>query len=1179
MTARRFDLGDRYLLQDGTIFLTGLQALVRLPVDVARLDRRSGRRTAGYVTGYQGSPLAGYDLELARWSSIMDEHEVLVRPCLNEELAANGVMGTQHATASPRRTNDGVVGYWYGKAPGLDRATDALRHGNLGGSHPLGGVLVIVGDDVLAKSSTVPSSSEMALAELGMPVLSPADAQDVLDLGVHGVHLSRFSGLWAAIKIATNVADGGTTASVSPDRIAPVIPDNHVDGAPYVHQVSAQFLQPNLAALERSLLHQRVELARRYAVANELNVWRGARRGARIGIIVPGTSYLETRQALTELGLTEDDLQRLGIAILKLGMVHPLDSQQIRNFAAGLDEIIVVEEKRPLVEVGIKEILYGVPNAPRISGKFTPEGEQLLRAEADLPASLIAQALRARLSAHLELPAPTSRTSASDPAKADRSQLPLLQRTPYFCSGCPHNRSTRNPDTTLVGGGIGCHTMVINLPADRIGNLIGFSQMGGEGAMWAGMEPFVTDEHLVQNIGDGTFHHSGSLAIRAAVAAGSNITFRLLYNSVVAMTGGQDAVGVMSVPNLVQLLRAEGVRRIAITTDNPRKYLDVDLPLDVTVDHRDRLADVQAQLVATPGVTVLINDQECATELRRRRKRGLAADSTRHVFINERVCEGCGDCGEKSNCLSVQPVTTEYGRKTRIHQASCNEDESCLRGECPSFLTVVPASKRRWRRKSGAFTQANAPSVPDLQADLLPAPTPILGPDANVRITGIGGTGVVTVSAVLATAGAMRGAFVQSLDQTGLAQKGGAVVSDLRFAEQPVERSNRIGPGQVDLYLGCDLLVAASEANLEGAHPDRTHALISTSQVPTGAMVVDPALSFPDPELVVSKLRLRSRQVTAIDARALATELFGDDQFANVLLVGVAVQMGLLPLDPQDVEDALSLNGVAVARNHQAFRRGRQYVADPQGLRAAVEGLHGLSTGPEVDQRAAVIAGHVKASGTPLADLVTRRVSDLIGYQGATYAADYARFVERVRAVESSVSPESTALSMAVATYLYKLMAYKDEYEVARLSIDKALRRAIKDEFGPGAAYSFLLQPPLLQALGLKSKLRFPRAMVPALWLLARLKFLRGTPVDPFGLARVRRIERSLIVEYREAIEQAIDSLDESKLDDAIHLAELPDMVRGYEQVKLRNVDRYRAAVQEAGERLHSSAPLARTPA
>lgn len=1177
---------DRYAAEDGTTFLTGIQALVRLPLDVARFDRRNGRRTAGYVTGYEGSPLAGYDIELSRWRSLMDEHDVFLRPCVNEELAATGVMGTQHASASPNRTTDGVVGYWYGKAPGLDRATDALRHGNLGGAHPDGGVLVLVGDDGLAKSSTVPSSSEIALAELGMPVLSPADAQDVLDLGLHGVHLSRYCGLWVSMKIATSVADGGRTVVVHPERVVPIRPDNTFNGARYVHRISAHFLQPTLAPLEQSLLGQRLELARRYAVANQLNTKEGASDQARIGIITAGTTYLETRQALSQLGMDEASRDELGITILKLGMVFPLVPDEIRQFADGLDEIIVVEEKRSFIEAGVKEILYGRPGAPMVSGKRTPDDEALLRVEADLTADLIAAALRHRLVEHGTVPAdwgafaeqPTATSATSTSAN-----LPLLQRVPYFCSGCPHNRSTRNPETVLVGAGIGCHTMVINLPTHRTGNVVGFSQMGGEGAMWAGMEPFVTDEHLVQNLGDGTFHHSGSLAIRAAVAANSNITFRLLYNSVVAMTGGQQAVGVMSVPNLVQSLRAEGVRRIVITTDEPGRYRDVDLPLDVDVVHRDRLDDVQAELVATQGVTVLINDQECATELRRRRRRGSAPRARRHVFINERVCEGCGDCGAKSNCLSVQPVVTEFGRKTRIHQHSCNQDDSCLQGECPSFLTIVPKP-----RSGSADEHAGALTHPvaDIAASDVPDPVPPSSLDVSVRITGIGGTGVVTVSQVLSTAGSLGGLFVQSLDQTGLAQKGGAVLADLRFSPDAVLRSNRIGPGRADTYLGCDLLVAAAEANLEAADGRRTQAIVSTSQVPTGAMVVDPTVEFPAVDSITDRINNRTRSVMYVDARELSSQLFADDQYANVLLVGMAVQRGLLPLQTEDVEQALAFNGVAVERNVQAFRRGRQYIADPEAVHSAIELARPRPVPTRLDPRARSICaefGHHLPSESNgvleptldanpdanLATLVLRRVNDLLAYQGPSYARRYAQFIAHVRDAEVAFDAHSNRLARAVAQHLHKLMAYKDEYEVARLCIDPVIRDKIEAEFGKGARYGFMLQPPILRSLGLRRKIRLPRHTSGLLHLLYAMRFLRGTVFDVFGYARVRRLERELIVEYREAIDEALVSLSPDNFEDAIGLAQLPDQVRGYESIKLGNVERYRDALQQARQRMH----------
>jgi indolepyruvate ferredoxin oxidoreductase len=1149
----QFTMSDRYLIENGTIFLNGLQAMVRLPLEVARRDRRSGRQTASLVTGYEGSPLAGYDLELARWQGLLTDQQILFRPALNEELAANAVMGSQLASASSNRTNDGVVGYWYGKAPGRDRATDALRHGNLGGAHPDGGALVFVGDDSVAKSSTVPSSSEMALAELGLPVLSPSNPQDVLDLGVHGVEMSRFSGLWVGMKIATNVADGGSTTIVGADRIAPVRPDDHIDGKPYVHQVSAQFLQPALTRLEHSLLNERLELARRYAVAGGLNPVTGAGVGARVGIIVSGMSYLDLKQALGELGIDDGDLERLGIRILKLGMVYPLDRGQIRSFAEGLSEIVVVEEKRSFIEAGVKEILYGQPGAPAVSGKVTPEDEPLLRADADLTPEIIATALRRRLSLHMELPVVAEATIATRSPLP--SPLPLLARTAYFCSGCPHSRSTRTPEASLVGGGIGCHTMVISMPRSRTGTLIGFAQMGGEGASWIGMEPFVTDEHLIQNLGDGTFHHSGSLAIRAAVAAGSHITYRLLYNSAVAMTGGQTPVGVMTVPRIIQALQAEGVQRIAITTEDPSRYRRVPLPRGVRVYHRDDAEKVQRELTQVPGVTVLIHDQECATELRRKRKRGLLPEPPERAYINQRVCEGCGDCGQRSNCLSVQPVATEYGRKTRIHQSSCNKDYSCLQGDCPSFISVVPAPSAK---------AAPRPVVPGISGAVLPLPLPgTERNDFNLRLTGIGGTGVVTTSQIIATAAFLSGRFVQSLDQTGLSQKGGAVVSDVRICATPIEQANKVGAGQADLYLGCDLLVAAQPANLSVASPMRTIAIVSTSQTPTGSMVTDPSIAFPDSidtEHRISAVT-RAEASTYVDARQLALDLFDDDHYANILLVGIAVQSGALPLDPSLLERAITLNGVAVEQNIQAFRRGRQLVADPEAVHEAITSIQEPALLPAVHPKAPDIAAAVKASpDSELAMLVLARTNDLIAYQNPAYATRYAALVEQVRSAEAAIDPQSTRLAQAVAQYLHKVMAFKDEYEVARLSVDPLLAADLQAEFGPGYRISYQLQPPILRAFGLKRKISVSGAFQPMFELLYAMRWLRRTPLDPFRYARVRRAERRLVREYRSTIDAVLSGLTGANLDSAIAIAALPDMIRGYEDIKLESLQRYQVA-------------------
>ena len=1138
-----FTLSDRYEREQGRIYLSGLQALVRLPVDQRRHDRRHGRNTAAFVSGYEGSPFAGYDLELARQRTLLDQHQVVFRPGLNEELAVNAVQGSQLSALVGDVRHDGVAGYWYGKAPGLDRASDALRHANLGGASPAGGALALVGDDAVAKSSTVPSGSEIAMAELGLPVLVPADPQDILDLGIHGISMSRFCGLWVGMKVATNVADGSASADVDPDRIDVVLPDNWIDGKPYVHTVSARFLQPTLAQLERSLLHERLELARRYAVANGLNRIVG-RDGDRIGIVAAGGTYLDVCQALDMLGLQPEVAAERGIRILKLGMVSPLVPETIEQFADGLDEIIVVEEKRSFVESGIKDLLYGRAGAPAVTGKRDVDGAPLLRPDSDLGAELIARALATRLSARTSIPSVTEWVAERAVSKPPRRlALSLVPRTPYFCSGCPHNRSTEVPEGSLVGAGIGCSGMALLLPASRVGNVLGLSQMGGEGAAWIGMSPFVETGHMFQNLGDGTFHHSGSLAVRAAVASGVNITFKLLYNSAVAMTGGQQAVGNMSVPEITRLLTAEGVRRIVVTTEEPARYKRVRLAPGVQVRHRDELVRTQEELARVPGVTVLIHDQECATELRRKRKRAKVAEPEFRAYINERVCEGCGDCGRASNCLSVQPVQTEFGRKTQIHQASCNKDFSCLDGDCPSFLTVVPGSGRVAQTKVEPITSA-----------ALPQPATVVDPGRfSMRITGIGGTGVVTTAQVISTAAIMAGRQVRALDQTGLAQKGGAVVSDIKATADARDLSNKLGRGECDLYLGCDVLVAAAEDNLAVTDASRTVAVVSSSEVPTGSMVVDTSVAFPSAEDTLGRIADRTRPGAGrfVDARDATRALFDDDQYANMFLVGVAYQLGALPIAAEHLEAAIRLNGVAVDTNEQAFRRGRQLVCDPAGFQATIDRRLGTPTGTVDDGDADNLDG-----------LLRRRVAELTDYQDEAYARTYAEVVERVRAREAAVVPGATDLAAAVARYLYKFMAYKDEYEVARLSLDPALTADIERRFGAGARYSYRLHPPVLRALGMTKKISLGPWFRSVFAVLYRMRRLRGTPLDVFGYAQVRRTERALVEEYRHLIDELLARLTVDNHADVVEIAALPDLVRGYEEIKLDNVAAYRAAVQ-----------------
>ncbi|NEC85064.1 indolepyruvate ferredoxin oxidoreductase family protein [Streptomyces sp. SID12501] len=1141
-TRREVTLTDRYEKRDGVAYMSGLQALVRLPLEQRRVDRANGLDTRTLVSGYEGSPLAGYDLELHRRAALLDEHGVVFRPGVNEELGATAVLGSQLVSVVGEATCDGVVGIWYGKAPGLDRATDAFRHGNLGGAAPTGGVLALVGDDSVAKSSTVPSSSEMAMAEIGMTVLSPCDAQDILELGLHGVALSRFCGLWTGLKLATNVVDGGMTVDLHALHVEPVVPDNIVGGRPYVHEVSADFLQPTLAGLERSLMDTRPELARRYARANGLNRIVGDPAAA-IGFVAHGATYLDTLRALRRLGI---DVHRpgSGVRVLKLGMISPLEPHVVQEFADGLDEIVVVEEKRAFVELALKDLLYGRPGAPAVFGKRGPDGGHLLRADADLPPEVIAEAVAARLETRLKgFFAPRS----SQPDARARRMLPLLARQPYFCSGCPHNRSTRVPDGSLVGGGIGCSGLIVRMDEDRTGDVIGLCQMGGEGVAWVGLAPFVQEDHIFQNLGDGTYHHSGSLAVRAAVAAGVNITYKLLYNSAVAMTGGQQPVGGLSVLDMVRELLIEGVGRVVITTEAPEGYRRVRLPAGVEVRHRDRLIETQEELSRVEGVSVLIHDQECATELRRKRKRQQVADPATRVFVNERVCEGCGDCGAKSNCLSVQPVETEFGRKTQIHQSSCNKDYSCVDGDCPSFVVVQPGE--------GGGRRSPEP----LAADVFPAPhvqAPVEG--FGLRMTGIGGTGVVTTAQVLATAAVIDGHHVRGLDQLGMAQKGGAVVSDLLLSESGERGPNKVGAGECSLYLGCDLLVAAADNNLAITSPDRTIAVVSTSEVPTGAMVTHVEVTFPTADRTLDVIARRTRDLVCVDAREICGRLFGDDQYANTFLVGAATQAGALPIAPESIEKALALNGTAVERNIQAFRRGRQAVADPEALNRAVAAPEATSSSPSA--AAAAIAGRIGAgTDTALGALVARRVHELIGYQNESYARDYAQVVRKVRAREELVLGAAGEITEGVATFLFKLMAYKDEYEVARLSLAPELGEVITDRFGAGATWAYKFHPPVLKAWGMKNKMTLGRWAKPALVTLRRMRALRGTKLDPFGMARVRRVERALIAEYVAGVDHALARLTPATRDVVLELVNLPDLVRGYEEIKLANVELYRS--------------------
>ena len=1149
---RDFTLDAKYRQEEGQIFLSGIQALVRLPLDQHRADKRRGLNTATLISGYRGSPLGGLDLTLERNPDLLRQHNVVFLSGVNEDLGATAVYGSQLANLFPQPKYDGVLGMWYGKGPGVDRTGDIFKHANFAGVGKHGGVLALGGDDPLSKSSTIPSHSEVAFYDALFPVLYPGTAQEILDLGRLGFELSRYSGLWVGFKIVTNVADEIGTAEVSPDRIVVADPSFLYEGRPWQARQNPLLMPPWGLEAEREIHYGRLEAAKAFAAANKLNRITLPTPNAWLGIAAPGKTYYDLREALAELGLDNAALRQYGIRLMQIEMMFPMEPGTVREFARGLEELLVVEEKRAFCELFIRDILYNQAERPRVVGKHDEQGRPLVPADAELDADRIAQILAARLERRIHLDSITARVALLEALRQRPAPL-TMARQPYFCSGCPHNRSTVLPEGSMASAGIGCHGMALLM--DR--RTMGLTHMGGEGVQWVGIAPFTETKHLFQNLGDGTFFHSGSLAIRQAIASGANITYKILYNSAVAMTGGQDAAGAMPVPELTRSIAAEGVKRIIVMTDEPEKYPKgtVWAP-GVEVWHRDRLDEAQRLLRDIPGVTALVYDQRCAAEKRRLRKRGRLPDPEMRVFINEAICEGCGDCGVKSNCLSVHPVETEFGRKTQIHQSSCNKDYSCLNGDCPSFLTVVPlADPKKKERRVYKVERA------------LPEPEHKVPSEANVFMMGIGGTGVVTVNQILGTAALLDGKHVRGLDQTGLSQKGGPVVSHLKILDRATQVSSKVAAGSADCYLGFDVLVATAPQNLDHARPDRTIAVISTSQVPTGAMVTSTAVEFPEANGLITSINrvTRKDENVYLDALGLAETLFDDHMAANMIVLGAAYQAGALPVSEKAIEEAIALNGVSVQMNSQAFRVGRLLVADPAWARTVVRHrLGAVETVPELSSQARGLVDSVGATGE-LTRLLEIRVPELIAYKSAGYARAYVQFVKRVREAEAAQVPGESRLSEAVARYLFKLMAYKDEYEVARLSLKPDITRALAEEFPGGVKLAYNLHPPLLRALGLKRKLKLGPWFGSVFGVLARMKMLRGTPLDPFGFAAVRRVERQLAGEYRALVEKALVGLTPDSYERAVKLAALPDVIRGYEDIKLRNVQRFRDEVRALG--------------
>ena len=1121
-------LADKYDLAQEQVFLSGTQAIVRMLLMQRERDRRAGLNTAGFVSGYRGSPLGGLDQQLLKARREIAAAPIRFEPGLNEDLAATACWGTQQAELHGEGRHDGVFALWYGKGPGVDRTGDVFRHANMAGTSAHGGVIALAGDDHTAESSTNAHQTEFNFVDHMIPVLNPAGVQEILDYGQHAYAMSRFAGVWVALKAVKDNVESTASVDGSMDRVSIIRPGNFVMPAGGLNIRRGD----NFLEQERRLHEFKRAAALAYVRANGLNqmIFSGGDRPT-LGIITVGKSYLDTREALASLGIDADKARQFGVRLFKIACPWPIDPEELKDFARGLETIIVVEEKRSLIEVQVREELYGTAAQPIVVGKKDEGGNWLFPVTAALDPNDIAIAIGERLLARRPNEDMRARLQRIRQMQGTlQSVSEVASRVPYFCSGCPHNSSTVVPEGARAYAGIGCHYMVQWM--DR--RTEGFTQMGGEGANWIGESTFSTRNHVFQNLGDGTYNHSGSLAIRWAVAAKTNITYKILFNDAVAMTGGQTHEGTLTPWKIAQQVRAEGIERIALVSDEPTKYgPEATFPPGVTFHHRSELNLVQQELSAVPGVTALIYDQTCAAEKRRRRKRGTYPDPDKRVIINELVCEGCGDCGKKSNCVSVQPLETEYGRKRRIDQSNCNKDFSCLEGFCPSFVTIEGARLKKAANIAGA---AAIPAVPDpLQRSLDQHPWACI-------VTGVGGTGVVTVGAILGMAAHLEGRGCGMIDMAGLAQKGGAVFSHIRLARSPDDiHAIRVEAGAADLILGCDLVVSGSKKVLAAMRAGETIAVVNTAEVASGEFTRKPDYQLPAERLKRSiRAAAGEGQADFVDATAMASKLFGNTLAANMFMLGYAFQKGAVPLSASALEKAIELNGESVPMNLSAFRWGRVAHQDM----AAVERL--------IDEK--IPPTRQEHLTTSLDDLIERRVQFLTNYQDAAYAARYRARVEAIRALEQRVAPGATALTEAVARYLAKLMTYKDEYEVARLYTSGSFLRQVHSIFEGDMRFTFHLAPPFLNrrhpSTGEPMKTTFGPWMLKALGLLARFKRLRGTRFDPFGYTEERRIERGLIAEYEALLDLFATSLTAANHGVAVQIAQIPENIRGFGHVK-----------------------------
>jgi len=1149
MTKSIVQIDDKYTQAEGRIYLSTLQAMVRLPLVQRRRDVAAGLNTAGLITGYRGSPIGTYDGALWAARKHLDEHHVQFIPGVNEELAAATIKGSQWLDFYPRKKYDGVFALWYGKHLGVERAMEAMKAANYAGVSKHGGALVLTGDDMGAKSSVTAAGSDLPLIGANIPILYPATTDEFIEYGLYGWAMSRFAGLWVGLKGVTDTIELTSTISTGAETMQIVAPEGMPVPDEGVHAFRTDYMP---LIQERRMVDFKLPAAEEFARANGLNRVEIDSGNRRLGIVTAGKPYLDVREALAELGIGDDLAGELGIRLYKLGMTWPLEKSGVRDFCDGHDEIMVVEEKSPIVEDQLKSQLYGRPadERPAVTGKRDHAGAELIPGHGETSVSSMIDAIARRLEAlGIGHPRVDARLAEIRDRRGHVARLPAVNavRTAYFCSGCPHNTSTRTIDGSLTFTGVGCYGIVPLVMPDRDTEYA--AQMGAEGTLWVGLHRFMDLEHSFQNLGDGTYYHSGILAIRSAISAGANITYKLLYNDAVAMTGGQPLEGEMTVEMLANQLYWEGVKPVAVVTDEPDKYSHgVTWPPGTTVHHRHELENIQRDMQKKKGVSAIIYDQTCAAEKRRRRKRGLFPDPDKRLFINQDVCEGCGDCSTQSNCMSVQPVETEFGRKRRIDQSSCNKDFSCQDGFCPSFVSVEGGSLKKAERSHAAgelesiFAGLPAPEVPEL------------GSAYNILLTGIGGTGVLTVGAILGMAAHVDGKASSVMDITGMAQKGGAVLSHIRLSASK-DRINapRLWADSANLLIGCDLVVSAG-AQVTTLLRGEANIVVNGDVVPTAQFQRDQDIDFgKDAMLDVLRKLVGDQRVAEVSASSLATRLMGDSIATNVFMLGFAVQKGLVPLSVEAIEQAIRLNGVAIDFNLHTLAWGRMAAHDPDGLRALIEES---------------AAGRTRE--LPLArsldEMMARRVDTLTQYQNAAYAAEYESFVDEVRAAERKLGEVGSDLSEAVARYLYKLMAYKDEYEVARLYSSGDFERRLKQQFEGNYRLKVHLAPPVIspknEKTGKPGKIEFGPWMFKVFGVLAKLKVLRGTAFDIFGYSEERKRERALIGEYRGHIEHLLKGLDADKYALAVEIAALPELVKGYGHIKDENIEQYSARLE-----------------